>query len=158
MKFLDNTGLSYLWGKIKSFVNNRATVASCSTNADVSAKVVTMSDSSWSLQKGCVIGVKFTNTNTATNVTLNVNNTGAKSVYYDTSVYAGSSGDICGTANRVIYYMYDGAYWVWMSSGRDANTTYESKTAAKNGTDVSLVTTGEKYVWNNMLTWNYGIE
>lgn len=29
------------------------------------------------------------------------------------------------------------------------NTTYSSKTAASGGTDVSLVTTGEKYVWNN---------
>ena len=29
------------------------------------------------------------------------------------------------------------------------NTEYESKTAASGGTDVSLVTTGEKYTWNN---------
>lgn len=29
------------------------------------------------------------------------------------------------------------------------DTTYESKTAAQGGTDVSLVTTGEKYTWNN---------
>ena len=29
------------------------------------------------------------------------------------------------------------------------DTTYESKTAAQNGTAVSLVTTGEKYTWNN---------
>lgn len=29
------------------------------------------------------------------------------------------------------------------------NTTYESKVAASGGTDVSLVTTGEKYTWNN---------
>ena len=127
MKFLDNTGLSYLWGKIKSFVNNHTTVATCSTVADTSAKVVTINDSSWSLQKGCIIGVKFTNTNTATNVTLNVNNTGAKSIYYNASVYTSTSGDVCGTANRTIYYMYDGTYWVWISSGRDAND--DNKTA-----------------------------
>lgn len=29
------------------------------------------------------------------------------------------------------------------------DTTYESKTAVSGGTDVSLVTTGEKYDWNN---------
>lgn len=29
------------------------------------------------------------------------------------------------------------------------NTTYESKSAASGGTDVSLVTTGEKYLWDN---------
>lgn len=32
------------------------------------------------------------------------------------------------------------------------DTTYESKTAASGGTDVSLVTTGEKYTWNNKYT------
>ena len=31
----------------------------------------------------------------------------------------------------------------------DTNTTYSSKTAAEDGTDVSLVTTGEKYTWNS---------
>lgn len=31
------------------------------------------------------------------------------------------------------------------------DTTYESKTAASGGTDVSLVTTGEKHIWNNKL-------
>ena len=31
------------------------------------------------------------------------------------------------------------------------DTTYESKSAASEGTDVSLVTTGEKYIWNNKL-------
>lgn len=31
----------------------------------------------------------------------------------------------------------------------DNNTTYESKAAANGGTAVSLVTTGEKYTWNN---------
>lgn len=31
----------------------------------------------------------------------------------------------------------------------DSNTTYSSKAAASGGTDVSLVTTGDKYNWNN---------
>lgn len=31
---------------------------------------------------------------------------------------------------------------------KSTNTTYSSKTAASGGTDVSLVTTGEKYTWN----------
>ena len=33
--------------------------------------------------------------------------------------------------------------------GDDNDTQYESKAAVNNGTDLSLVTTGEKYVWNN---------
>ena len=35
------------------------------------------------------------------------------------------------------------------SSPKFTDTTYDSKTAASGGTDVSLVTTGEKYTWNN---------
>ena len=31
------------------------------------------------------------------------------------------------------------------------DTTYESKTAASGGTDLSLCTTGEKYIWNNKM-------
>ena len=34
-------------------------------------------------------------------------------------------------------------------SSTDTNTTYSSKSAASGGTDVSLVTTGEKYTWNS---------
>ena len=38
----------------------------------------------------------------------------------------------------------------------DANTTYSSKSAASGGTDVSLVTTGEKYTWNNKANASHG--
>lgn len=34
------------------------------------------------------------------------------------------------------------------------DTTYESKAAASGGTEVSLVTTGEKYIWNNKGTYS----
>ena len=35
------------------------------------------------------------------------------------------------------------------ANAKFTDTTYESKAAASGGTDVSLVTTGEKYIWNN---------
>ena len=38
------------------------------------------------------------------------------------------------------------------SSPKFTDTTYESKSAASGGTAVSLVTTGEKYTWNNKST------
>ena len=173
---------------------------------------------------GTIVGVKFSNSNTAgstsTPVTLNVNGTGAKQIYYNNAAYTGTSNQVCGYANRVTYYMYDGTHWVWMNMGTlDGNsdtkvrqtlqtsdvdrplllaysdntvtttnvdnvayrnnsiyanpstglltttgistttingvtvgsspkftdTTYTSKTAASGGTEVSLVTTGEKY-------------
>ena len=53
-----------------------------------------------------------------------------------------------GTSGKVIK---DSGYTIASNVPADAvftDTTYESKTAANGGTDVSLVTTGEKYTWN----------
>ena len=61
-----------------------------------------------------------------------------------------------GTATQGVYFDADGnaqamTYELNKTVPSDAvftDTTYESKTAAESGTDVSLVTTGEKYAWN----------
>jgi hypothetical protein len=89
----------------------------CSTDVGIAAKVVTISNTDWVLQVGSIIGVRFTKTNTASSVTLNVNSTGAKNIWYNDAKYTGSSSSICGYANRIIYYMYDGTYWVWLNMG-----------------------------------------
>ncbi len=79
--------------------------ATCSTSASTTAK--TASKASFQLSTGAEIIVKFTYTNTASNPTLNINNTGARSIYYNgtnipTSALA---------ANRVYKFVYDGSYW-----------------------------------------------
>lgn len=94
----------------------------CSTASATSAKVVTIADTNWQLKVGTIIGVKFTNSNSASNVTLNVNNTGAKSIWFNNTKYTGNNVNMCGQANRLIYYMYDGTYWVWLSNSVNANT------------------------------------
>ena len=132
------------------------TYCTCSTAAGTAAKVVTVDsgDTNWVLRKGSIIAVKFTNTNTASNVTLNVNNTGAKSVYYNTSVNTGNSNSIFGYANRVVFYLYDGTNWVWISDSRhDGNdntytTAYCSTaagTAAKTASMTGYVLTANRY-------------
>lgn len=121
---------------IKSAIDNLAQwkvyYGTCATAAATAAKVVTVSaDQKFSLHVGVVVGVKSTYTSTASNVTLNVNSTGAKKIWYNVDEYTSSSGDVTGYANRVTYYMYDGTYWVWVSHGFDANTwTANSATAA----------------------------
>lgn len=91
----------------------------CPTGASTSAKVVTIADTNWKLKVGTIIGVKFTTGNTASNVTLNVNSTGAKSIFYNNAVYTGNNQYMTGRANTIIFFMYDGTYWVWFSQSNN---------------------------------------
>lgn len=100
----------------------------CSTAADTAAKVVAISgNTNWSLQVGSIIAIKFDNTNTASNVTINVNNTGAYPIWYNAVEYTGNSHSVCGYAGRMTTYMFNGTYWVWLSNGVDSNTTYTNQ-------------------------------
>lgn len=106
--------------------NRKSFYGTCDTAAATAAKVVTISDTNgWELRAGTIVGIKFTNSNTASNVTLNINNSGAKSIFYDTAVYTGNTNWITGVANKIIYYMYDGTNWAWLNFNwhSDGNNT-----------------------------------
>lgn len=136
----------------------------CETSAGTGAKVVTLTNSTgFSLKAGAIVGVKFTYSNTyssttASPVTLNVNGTGAKNIWYNTTHSgAGNTGTnqvAYGVANRTTYYMYDGTYWVWLSSSVDLNdntvpTAYcptGAGTAAKVATCTNYVLTTNTYI------------
>ena len=120
--------------------------ATCSTAAATAAKVATISDNYyWTLTVGAIVCVKYTYSNSASNCTLNVNNTGAKSFYYSTGVYTGTNTDVCGYANIICYYMYDGTYWVWLGKGYDVNSTYNPMTLGSGyGTCATAETTTAK--------------
>lgn len=93
--------------------NTNVAWGTCSTAAATAAKVITISgNTNWTLVAGSIIGVKFSATNTAQNPTFNVNNTGAKSVWYNTAVITTSNLSYAGVANRPMYYMYDGTQYV----------------------------------------------
>ena len=112
--------------------NRRSFYGTCDTAAATAAKVITLSDTTgWELKAGTMIAVKFTATNSASNVTLNVNGSGAKSIYYGNAVYTSTSSAVCGYANRTNLYIYDGTYWVWLSHGVDDNTTYSAMSTSE---------------------------
>lgn len=117
--------------------NNTPKIAfgTCTTAAGTATKDVTISDPAWNLQVGDIVGVKFTNSNTAGTVKLNVNNSGAIQVSYNTTrPYTGTDQMITGYANRTILYQYDGTYWHWVFDTVNRNdntyTTAKSWTAA----------------------------
>lgn len=111
-----------------------------STSADKT--VVINSSGKWELKVGSIIVVKFAYSNSASNVTLNVNGSGPIKIYYGASTYNGNSPDICGSSYRHIMYMYSGNYWVWLSSGFDKDTTYSTGTPTKSGLTKLYSSTG----------------
>ena len=114
-------------------VSPRAYIGTCATAAATAAKVVTVGDfpldSNGKPLVGTLILVKFSKTNTGASPTLNVNDTGAASIWYNTAAYTSSS-NIAGYANRYSAFLWDGTYWVWVTHGTDNNTTYSAMTQA----------------------------
>lgn len=124
----------------------------CTSSASTKDKIVTV-DSEFKLQKGVRIGVKFDNSNTYNEtsdnrITLNVNNTGAKSIYYAQGNTQGTSSKAFGLVNNYIYYVYNGEQWVWDGMNRDYDTTYSSMSVdeLKTGTATSTRTVRADYL------------
>lgn len=100
--------------------DNTPHYATCPTPADTSAKVATTTNGYFVLATGAKVTVKFTYHNSASSsATLNVDNTGAKTIYRAgraITQYYWQSGE-------VIDFVYDGTYWV-MDGKSTATTTY----------------------------------
>ena len=146
----DNTAVDYI--KNKPTISDRTYYCTCNTAAGTSAKVVATTQN-FVLEQGAVIAVKFDNQNTASNVTLNVNNSGAKGIAVGATIpYAGDKPDRCGYGSGYLnYYMYNGTYWHAMGCSRAANEV-PATNAGQNGrvlTNVQGVAT-----WENLPSVN----
>ena len=90
-------------------INQRkAMYGTCSIAAGTAAKTVTCAN--FSLYTGARIAVTFSNANTATTPTLNVNGTGAKTI----RSYSGaalSEAEYKWSAGSTLEFVYDGTYW-----------------------------------------------
>lgn len=94
---------------------------SCSTAAGTAEKAVTVLSIATPLRTGTSIYVKFSNANSAANPKLNVNSSGAKSIYYKGAALA--SGQYWG-AGDIVQFVYDGTNWIVVGTIKDNNTTY----------------------------------
>ena len=132
--------------------NRRGFWGTSSTAAATAEKAVTLgSTTGWELVAGTIVGVKFTNTNTAGTVKLNVNSSGAKQIWYNGAAYTGTEARITGWAGHTIYYIYDGTYWEFINNDANyinTNTTYStvSKSAAGLCPALPNETTTTKYL------------
>ena len=109
--------------------------ASCSTAASTAAKEIN-DLTGFSLRTGATIRVKFANSNTAQNPTLNVNNTGAKSIYKYGSSSAGITAGSSWESGAVVTLTYDGTAWImndWIDAEFSVMTGATSSTAGTSG-------------------------
>ena len=99
----------------------------CGTAADIAEKSIT-GTSNWGLSANDLkkiwplVRVKFTHKNTVGNPTLNINNTGAKPIYYDGSAITSENAWLL---NGIVTLMYNGTtgseYWDFITSDNAQN-------------------------------------
>lgn len=110
--------------------------ALCEDAGNVAAKTATIqNDPNWELKVGTVVAVKYSNINTATkaNITLNINDTGAKQIFYSGKTlgnYVGHNSAIGRLKDMIVVYMYDGTYWAYVGHGEDYYEGYSVITGA----------------------------
>lgn len=158
MEFLDLSGVSKLWSKIKSYVSDASVAsastlttarridgvtfrgdaniwhhANCSTSASSSVKTVSLAN--FNLVTNAWLTVKFTVTNTAlpSTLKLNVNGTGAKPIKYRNAAlpYAGLL-----QAGRIYQFVYDGEDYELVGDVSDENFSTTHKEIIESMYDV----------------------
>lgn len=160
-QILENESLIYdtnyepvLWGGLNELsmqlYNATRTISrygSCSTGASTTAKTVSTDTGDFSLRSGNRIYVKFTYTNTATSPTLNVDDTGAKSI----KGYNSTKPDIWWNAGDVVEFVYDGTNYIMMPTQGQISTLNAAlndiETLYDNG-GITLKRNGRKYDLN----------
>lgn len=118
----------------------------CSTAAGTAAKTVSLTG--FTLTTGAVVHVKFSNANTASNPTLNVNSTGAKNIQYNGANVASSSI----VAGAVYTFIYTGS--VWEMTGDVTTTSVQSGDSTLNTSFDNLTVSGKYFVTTTANTTN----
>ena len=121
----------------EGYENGATFYATSSSSASTSAKTATVQEpEGFQLKEGVVVSVKFTNANTASSPTLNVDGTGAKPIRT-----LGTSSAYW-AAGQTVLVVYDGTYWQVASAPVWASTVTVGNPGAQNvlidGTHVAI--------------------
>lgn len=91
------------------------------SNLMTAAKVVTLySGTTLTLEAGMIFMVDFVESNMMSNVSLNINGTGAYPIMVDGSTFTGVATQYTGAAYSTITYMFNGTHYVWLNTEYDA--------------------------------------
>ena len=108
-KFVEKSIVSIL-SELGVRTSNAHKYGNCITAAATTAKTVSSAHGDMVLDNGAVIYVKFQYSNTASSPTLNVDDTGAKSI----KGYSSTNPSIWWKAGDIVEFVYDGSYWVML--------------------------------------------
>ena len=137
--------------------DSKVAYAICDTAAATAAKVAAISgNDSWTLQVGSIVMVYFSISNTAKNVTLNVNDSGAYPIWYNNAEYASNGTAYTGYAKRVIIYMFNGTHWVWIGASYEADTNTYQRLYVTTGSAEYPITTRYNTTTGNSYYAEYG--
>ena len=135
--------------KVSSYsYTNYATCSSSDSNANKTATVVGVP---FRLSTGARIAVWFNYKNTASNPTLNINGTGAKSIKRST-VY--TTANINWAAGSVIDFIYDGTYWL-MADGSVASLALDKDGELSSSTNTRRALLLKSSVTNDTISTIY---
>jgi hypothetical protein len=116
----------------------------CSTVAATAAKTVSVSSGSVSLSSGLRVTVKFTNANTASNPTLNVNSKGAKNIFHNGSqITTGTNKSLLA---GVCDFVYDGTQWHLVGNYLDSHYTAYNYVGLPDAASNAATTNGNTYL------------
>lgn len=114
----------------------------CGTTASTAAKVVTCAN--FALETGAIVAVLFTTANTAATPTLNVNSTGAKTIYVGSGTVNSTTNTLKWSANTLLYFVYDGTYFRYLGSQSAASVVPPEGAGTWYGTSSTAATTAAK--------------
>ena len=97
---------------INKDTKNVSWYGTCSTAAATTAKVATTTDTAFALATGAKVKIKFTNANTASAPTLNVDSKGAKAI----KAYGTTAPTSWWKAGDIVEFTYDGTNWIMAAS------------------------------------------
>ena len=109
--------------------------ATCTTAASTAAKVGTLTPAvnNFTLEVGMLVVVNFSNTNSNSSATFNLNNTGAKSIRWRGASLTTTTRAYL-AAGRLVILQYDGTYWQITGATTDSNnydrTAYKASLTA----------------------------
>lgn len=103
----------------------------CDTSANVAAKTASITSGTFSLVAGATVAVKFTYTNTANSPTLNVNSTGAKSIYVNGAQI--TSGGNKSLLSGTVEFVYDGSHYNLIGAGNVTGVKGDKESSYRTG-------------------------